>query len=86
MRAPRRELVNDLTGVRKDQGWCVAMCEGRDLATQDGGFQDYVIVHELLHLRVGNHGRVFKALMSAHVPDWRRHDARRLRGDRQSPA
>jgi len=49
-----------------------------DLARQQHGFQDFVIVHELLHLRIGNHGRVFKALMSAHVPDWRTHDNRRL--------
>lgn len=42
-----------------------------DLAEEDLHFQDYVIVHELLHLRIGNHGRVFKALMSAHVPGWR---------------
>jgi len=51
----------------------------RDLAKQNVGFQDYVIVHELLHLRIGNHGRVFKALMSAHLPGWRDHDVRRLR-------
>ena len=38
-----------------------------DLLDQDVRFQDYVIVHELLHLRYGTHGRVFKALMSAHV-------------------
>jgi predicted metal-dependent hydrolase len=38
-------------------------------------FQDYVIVHELLHLRVPRHGRLFKALLSAHVPGWRRLDA-----------
>ncbi len=49
----------------------------QDLAGQRSGFQDYVIVHELLHLRHPNHGRVFKALMSAHVPDWRAHDLRR---------
>ncbi|CAJ5815705.1 M48 family metallopeptidase [Burkholderia vietnamiensis] len=42
-----------------------------DLLDQDERFQDYVIVHELLHLRFGSHGRVFKALMSAHVPGWR---------------
>jgi predicted metal-dependent hydrolase len=41
-----------------------------DLTREDARFQDYVVVHELLHLRVGSHGRVFKALMSAHVPDW----------------
>ena len=48
-----------------------------DLAKEDAGFQDFVIAHELLHLRVPNHGRVFKALLSAHVPDWRVHDLRR---------
>lgn len=45
-----------------------------DLADQDLGFQDFVIVHELLHLRVPNHGRLFKALLSAHVPGWRKYD------------
>jgi predicted metal-dependent hydrolase len=42
-----------------------------DLADQEPGFQDFVIVHELLHLRVPNHGKVFKALMGLHVPEWR---------------
>ena len=49
-----------------------------DLAVQDAGFQDFVIAHELLHLRIPNHGRLFKALMTAHVPDWKRHDLIRL--------
>jgi predicted metal-dependent hydrolase len=43
-----------------------------DLVEQEERFQDYVIVHELLHLRFSTHGRMFKALMSAHVPGWRR--------------
>jgi len=42
-----------------------------DLFDQESRFQDYVIVHELLHLRLPNHGRMFKELMSAHVPGWR---------------
>jgi predicted metal-dependent hydrolase len=45
-----------------------------DLNDQEAGFQDYVITHELLHLRVSNHGRLFKALMTAHVPNWRMFD------------
>lgn len=42
-----------------------------DLAEQRPLFQDYVIVHELLHMRFTAHGRVFKALLSAYVPGWR---------------
>ena len=45
-----------------------------DLGRQDVRFQNFVIAHELLHLRVPNHGKLFKALLTAHVPDWREHD------------
>lgn len=48
-----------------------------DLVDEDERFQDYVIAHELLHLRVPTHGRLFKALMSAHVPGWRELDLHR---------
>ena len=41
-----------------------------DLADQRPGFQDFVIAHELLHLHVPNHGRLFRALMTAHLPGW----------------
>jgi len=42
-----------------------------ELADTDEAFQDYVIVHELLHLRYRTHGKRFQAMMSALVPDWR---------------
>jgi predicted metal-dependent hydrolase len=42
-----------------------------DLDEQSEAFQDFVIAHELLHLKVPNHSRLFKALMTAHVPGWR---------------
>jgi len=42
-----------------------------DLATEAEDFQDYVIVHELLHLRYRGHGKQFKAMMTALVPNWR---------------
>ncbi len=47
-----------------------------DLMYKDERFQNYVIVHELLHLRVQTHGRLFKALMSMYVPGWREMEAR----------
>ncbi len=31
---------------------------------------EVVIVHELVHLLVPNHGKLFKSYMSAYVPDW----------------
>ena len=49
-----------------------------DLMDEDPRFQDYVIVHELLHLRVPNHSRLFKVLMTAYMPEWRKMSARDL--------
>lgn len=37
---------------------------------------DYVIVHELLHFSVPNHGRLWKSLMRAHLGDYERLDER----------
>lgn len=31
---------------------------------------DYVIVHELLHFSVPNHGKLWKSLMRVHLGDW----------------
>lgn len=41
-----------------------------DLLSESKKFQEYVIVHELLHLKVPNHGKLFKALLSSHFPTW----------------
>ena len=41
-----------------------------DLLSENVVFQEYVIVHELLHLRIPNHGRLFKSLISAYLPGW----------------
>lgn len=37
------------------------------LLRQPRDFQDYVIVHELLHLKVPNHGKLFKSLLSLYL-------------------
>ena len=51
------------------RGWCTF---ASDLLEEPRAFQDYVIVHELLHLKVRNHSRVFRSLLTVHVPHWRR--------------
>lgn len=43
-----------------------------DLTMHEERVQDVVIVHELLHLRVQNHGKLFRALMNIYVPQWRK--------------
>lgn len=49
----------------------------KDLLKQKPSFCDYVIVHELLHLEVPNHGKLFKSLMRAYVPNWEKIDGKR---------
>lgn len=37
---------------------------------------EYVVVHELCHLREAGHGRRFKDLMDTYMPDWRERKAK----------
>jgi len=48
------------------------ICLSTDLLREDRRFRSVVIVHELIHLMVPNHGKLFKSLMNAHMPDWER--------------
>ena len=48
-----------------------------DLCSKPRKFQEYVVAHELLHLRVKNHSKLFQATMSAHFPGWRKVDLER---------
>jgi hypothetical protein len=47
-----------------------------ELLDMDQEIGDYVIVHELLHFRTPNHGKLFKSLMRAHLGDYERIEAR----------
>lgn len=54
--------------------WASCSSRGRltfdsQLLSQPSPVRDEVIVHELLHLRVPNHGPLFRALLRAHVGD-----------------
>ena len=42
----------------------------RELLELDRDLWDYVIVHELLHFSVPNHGKLWKSLMRAHLGDY----------------
>jgi len=46
------------------------VCFSTDLLREPRAFQEFVIVHELLHLQVPNHGKLFKSLMNAYLPGW----------------
>jgi len=41
-----------------------------ELITMAAELGDYVIVHELLHFSVPNHGKLWKSLMRAHLGDY----------------
>ena len=41
-----------------------------DLLTLPASLAEYVVVHELVHLLVPNHGKVFKSFLAAYIPDW----------------
>jgi predicted metal-dependent hydrolase len=47
-----------------------------ELLALDAEVADYVIVHELLHFFVPNHGRLWKSLMRAHLGNYERLQAR----------
>ena len=64
---PRR-----ITVMRMTRKWASCSSRGRicfahDLLELSERQQDYVIVHELLHLRHPNHSKVFTALCRAHL-------------------
>jgi predicted metal-dependent hydrolase len=66
--------------VRK---WASASTTGRvtfdtAILKQPQAFRDEVIVHELLHLKVPNHGAVFKALLKAHLAERESADVERV--------
>lgn len=47
-----------------------------DLLGLDEELWDYVIVHELLHFSVPNHGKLWKSLMLAHLGNYERSEQR----------
>ena len=55
--------------------WASCSTSGRiylskDLLRESRAFREIVIAHELLHLYIPNHGKLFKSLMNAYLPNW----------------
>ena len=57
----------------------------RDLLSLNRDLADYVIVHELLHFSVPNHGRLWKSLMRAYLGDYERLELRLRQGRPPTP-
>ena len=71
--ADKLEVEVAWLGVRQMRNkWASCSTNGHlnfnaDLLGLDEALWDYVIVHELLHFFVPNHGRLWKSLMRAHL-------------------
>ena len=67
-----------ITGAEKRFGSCSGknrLCFSWRLMLYPPEAVDYVVVHELAHIRHKNHGRDFYALVSSILPDYRQREA-----------
>lgn len=69
--------VKSLAMRRMSTKWASCSTNGNlnfnlELLDMDKKIGDYVIVHELLHFSVPNHGKLWKSLMRAYLGDYER--------------
>ena len=67
-----------ITGAQKRFGSCSGknrLCFSWRLMAYPDEAIDYVVVHELAHIRHRNHGKEFYALIASILPDYRRREA-----------
>jgi predicted metal-dependent hydrolase len=77
--SPRRVQVQRMTRKWASCSTAGTLTFSLDLLDEPATFSDYVIVHELLHLLVPNHGKVFRGLLRAYLHQnrmSRNHDGR----------
>jgi len=78
--ATRLDVRVQAVTIRKmRRKWASCSTAGRltfdeSLLSKSRDLQDYVIVHELLHISVPNHGKLWKSLMRAHLGDYERYE------------
>ena len=68
-----RQMKNKWASFTKNSGLLIFNAE---LLTMEPAIGDYVIVHELLHSAVPNHGKLWKSLMRAYLGNYERLDAK----------
>jgi predicted metal-dependent hydrolase len=68
-----RAMKNKWASYTKHSGLLIFNLELLDMDRDVG---DYVIVHELLHAVVPNHGKLWKSLMRAHLGDCEKLEAK----------
>jgi predicted metal-dependent hydrolase len=71
--------VRAVTIRKMRRKWASCSTAGRltfdeSLLSKSRKLQDYVIVHELLHVSVPNHGKLWKSLMRAYLGDYERYE------------
>lgn len=67
--------VQEIHFRQMQRKWASISMKGRltlntELLNLPEALTEFVIVHELVHLLVPNHGKLFKSFMSAYLPDW----------------
>jgi len=68
--------VNRVTIREMNKKWASCSTHGFftfniELLGMERKFGEYVILHEIMHLRVPNHSKLWKSLMEAHMPDYK---------------
>lgn len=82
--------INHLAVRPMKNKWASCSTDGNlnfndELLAMDKEIGDYVIVHELLHFSVPNHGKLWKSLMRVYLGDWEKTE-NRLKNDYMNSA
>jgi hypothetical protein len=64
-----RDMKNKWASIREDGS---RLTINKELLDLDKSIGRYVIVHELCHINISNHGKLFKSIISLYVPDYKK--------------
>ena len=69
----KKDLI--IKNLKGKWGYCDTrtkdICLNIELSKRNLEFIEYVVLHEICHLLVPNHGPKFKKLLDIHMPKWR---------------